>query len=251
MDTVNTTPPAQGAAAPRVRIRVWDLPTRMVHWALVAAVATAVATGQVGGAWMALHQVAGLAIAGLVVFRILWGFVGSTHARFASFVPTPAALVAYLRGRWRGLGHNPLGALSVLGLLVLLGAQAGTGLFSNNDIDFTGPWAAHVSDAWSVRLTGLHHRLATALFVFAGLHVLAVVWHTVVGKDNLVKPMWTGDKEVDTGEPASPVRWPAFTLAVLAALAAVVVASGAGLRPEPPVAAVAPPQAGKEDKPGW
>ncbi|HET7867579.1 MAG TPA: cytochrome b/b6 domain-containing protein [Burkholderiaceae bacterium] len=241
MDTKDTAAPA------RLRIRVWDLPTRVVHWALVAAVATAVITGNLGGAWMVLHQAAGLAVAGLVVFRIVWGFVGSTHARFASFVPGPATLVAYWRGRWRGLGHNPLGALSVLGLLALLGAQVGTGLFSNNDIDFAGPWAVQVPDVWSTRLTGLHLRLANALYILVGLHVLAIVWHAVVKKDNLVKPMWTGDKEADAGEPARPVGWPVFALALGSALAAVVIVSGAG----GPAMAPAPPQAVKEAKPGW
>ena len=133
----------------------------------------------------------------------------------------------------------------MLALLALLAAQVGTGLFSNNDIDFTGPWAAWVSDAWSARLTGWHHRLADALLILIGLHLLAIAWHAWVKKDNLVKPMWTGDKELEAGraEPARLARWPTLAVALLAAVAAVVVASG------PATPAPASPE--KRAAPGW
>src|SRR5690242_11835829 len=102
-------------AAPRKdRVYVWDLPTRVVHWSLAAAVGFAFVTGFIGGNLMELHGKAGIAIAGLVVFRLIWGIAGSTYARFASFVRGPAAVRAVLRGEWQGIGHNPLGALSVL-----------------------------------------------------------------------------------------------------------------------------------------
>ena len=106
-------------------VRVWDLPLRLFHWLLAAAVIAAMLTGQVGGNLMVWHGRLGILIAGLLGFRLAWGIVGSTHSRFASFVRGPAAIIAYLRGHWHGLGHNPLGALSVLGLLTVLGLQAG------------------------------------------------------------------------------------------------------------------------------
>ncbi len=189
-----TTPTTNAA---RSRVRVWDVPTRAFHWALAAAVLTAIVSGRMGGEWMRLHGLAGMTIGGLVVFRLVWGFVGSTHARFANFIPTPRTLKAYWQGRWQGLGHNPLGALSVVAMLALLATQAATGLFSNDEISYTGPLAAWVSDELSLRLSGLHHRIANALFVLIALHLLAIVFHVAFKRDKLIRPMLTGYKEVD------------------------------------------------------
>lgn len=244
-----TTDGVPAPAAARKRIRVWDLPTRVFHWSLVAAVLTAVITAQVGGAWMRVHGIAGLSIAGLVVFRLVWGFIGSTHARFLSFAPTPKKLVAYVRGRWRGVGHNPLGALSVLALLALLGTQATTGLFSNDDISFSGPLVSLVSDSLSARLTGWHHQIADVLLILIGLHVVAIVFYTWFKKDKLIGPMVSGYKDAETDAPAHQGGgWIAFTLALTAAFAAVYLASGAAL-PREPVAATAP--AVKPASPAW
>lgn len=104
------------------RIQLWDLPTRLFHWSLALLVFGAILTGKIGGGAMVWHGRIGIALVGLLVFRLIWGFVGWTYARFAQFMPTPASLSAYLRGQWRGLGHNPFGAISVLGLLALLAA---------------------------------------------------------------------------------------------------------------------------------
>ncbi len=245
--------PAAGAA--RVRIRLWDGPTRLFHWSLVLAVSTAVITGQIGGDWMRIHGWAGLSIIGLVVFRLVWGFVGSTHSRFASFVAAPRRVVAYLRGRWQGVGHNPLGALSVLALLGLLAAQALTGLFSNDDIAFTGPLAARVSDELSARLTGWHHQLANVLLALIGLHLLAVLFYVLIRKDQIIRPMLTGDKEVSATEPVQPTRqagWVSFAIALVLALGAVYLASGAVDRPASPAAAApAEAPAPKAVAPAW
>lgn len=220
-------PSAAGNAAPwRQRILVWDLPTRIFHWSLVAAVAVAIVTGEIGGDWMALHGKAGLSIVGLVTFRLVWGLVGATHARFVNFAPTPSSLRAYLRGRWDGHGHNPLGALSVYALLALLAAQAGTGLFGFDEISFSGPLAALVEEATSLRLTGWHRQLAYLLFALLALHVLAIVAYLVLKKDNLVKPMVTGWKEVRTGVSARQGSWQALALSLAAGAVAVYFASG-------------------------
>lgn len=210
----------------RTRIRLWDLPVRIVHWSLVLAVGTAVITGELGGNWMALHGKAGLTIVGLVVFRLVWGLIGSTHARFLRFAPTPGKLKAYLRGQWRGVGHNPLGALSVLALLGLLALQGATGLFSNDDIAFSGPLFNLVDDALASRLTGIHKQAANVLLVLLGLHVAAIGFYVAFGKDNLVKPMVTGWKEVDAGESAAKGGPVAFIVALSIALAAVYAVSG-------------------------
>ncbi|RZL02714.1 MAG: cytochrome B [Rubrivivax sp.] len=243
-------PATDRASAPRshkaatTRIKLWDLPVRVFHWSLVAAVTTVIVTGKIGGDMMEWHGKAGLAIVGLVAFRLSWGFLGSTHARFTSFVPSPARILNYLRGQWRGVGHNPLGALSVLALLVVLGVQAGTGLFSNDDIAFAGPLINLVDEDVSHWLTGWHHKLVNMIFALLGLHVAAIVYYVKFKKDNLVKPMVTGWKEVDPKDlattkmrQAGPV---AFVVSVLIAAAAVYGAQGAWIQTAKPAAAPAP-----------
>ncbi|MFS2007219.1 cytochrome b/b6 domain-containing protein [Duganella sp. CT11-25] len=217
--------PALAAVAPK-RIWVWDLPTRIFHWSLVAAVAVAIVSGEIGGDWMEVHGKAGLAIVGLVTFRLVWGVAGSTHARFLNFAPTPSRLRAYLRGRWKGHGHNPLGAVSVFALLALLAAQLGTGLVGTDEISFTGPLAALVEEGTSLRLTGLHKQLTWVLFALLAVHVLAILVYLAFKKDNLVKPMVTGWKEVRSGESAARGSWTALVLAIAAAATAVYFASG-------------------------
>ncbi len=215
------------------RFRLWDLPTRLFHWLLVAAVAAAVITGQLGGGLMVWHGRLGIAICGLLAFRLVWGFAGSTYARFAQFFPTPGKLRAYLAGQWQGEGHNPLGALSVFGLLGLLTAQVMTGLVANDDIAFNGPLLDLVGRDWSNRLTGLHHLLADGLIALVVLHVAAIVYYRRVRQKNLLKPMLTGWQEGE-GESARGGSLVALLFALLLAGAAVYAASGAWLPPPPP-----------------
>ncbi len=229
-EEVQSAAAAVAAAVPaRKRILVWDLPTRVFHWSLVLAVTVAVVSGEVGGDWMEVHGKAGLAILGLVAFRLAWGFAGSTHARFLSFLPTATKLRAYLRGRWKGQGHNPLGALSVFALLGLLGTQAATGLFGNDEISFTGPLFALVEEGLANRLTGLHKQLAYVLLAVMVVHIVAILVYLLIKKDNLVKPMVTGWKEVRASAGASATRgsWPALLLSIAFAVAVVACASGA------------------------
>ncbi|CAN7267914.1 cytochrome b/b6 domain-containing protein [Pseudoduganella sp. LjRoot289] len=215
---------------PLKRIRVWDLPTRLFHWSLVLAVSVAVGTGLIGGDLMPVHGYAGLAIVGLVAFRLVWGVAGSAHARFLNFAPTPARLRAYFSGSWQGHGHNPVGALSVFALLVLLAAQAVTGLLGNDEISFAGPLARLVEESTSLRLTGLHQQLAYVLLGFMALHVAAVLAYLAVRKTNLVKPMVTGWKEVPGTAGGHGVRagWPALAAGLAIAGLATYYASGAG-----------------------
>jgi cytochrome b len=213
---------------PPTRIHLWDLPIRIFHWSLVLAVITAIATAKIGGNWMELHGRAGLVIIGLLAFRLTWGVVGSTHARFRNFAPTPAKIRTYLKGQWQGVGHNPLGALSVFALLGLLAAQAATGLFANDDIAFNGPLFALVDKALSDRLTGWHHQLSNFLLILMGLHVAAVFFYVWFKKNNLVKPMLTGWKDVQSGESATRGSLIALISSVLIAVAVVYGASSAG-----------------------
>jgi cytochrome b len=252
--------PAAVPASNVTRIRLWDLPVRIFHWSLVIAVLVAFVTAKLGGDWMDWHGRAGLAITGLVTFRIVWGVVGSTHARFLSFAPTPSRLRAYLTGRWHGIGHNPLGALSVFGLLGLLAVQAGTGLFSNDDIAFDGPLSGLIEKARSDSLTGLHHQLSDVLLVLLGLHVVAIAFYLVVKKHNLVKPMVTGWKHAQGRSVPVPVPKTrsgsplGLAIALLAAVAVTYAASGKLLgKPPAPAAAPAtsPPPTSYSSTPGW
>jgi len=223
---------AQSTAAQpaTVRIRLWDLPIRLFHWSLALLVLAAFVTAKVGGPWMEWHGRAGIAIAGLIAFRLVWGLVGSTHARFASFAPTPGRLRSYVTGKWQGVGHNPLGALSVFGLLGLLAVQVGTGLVGNDDIDFNGPLSGLVAKERSDSLTGLHHQLSNVLLVLIGLHVAAILFYAVVKRTNLVKPMLTGWKEAKAVHPVRSGSVVGLIAAILAAFGAMFVASGELLR---------------------
>ena len=225
------------------KFRLWDLPTRFFHWALVVAVVAAIVSGQLGGNLIDWHGRIGLFIVGLLAFRLVWGVVGSTYARFLQFLPTPGKIAAYLRGEWHGAGHNPLGALSVFGFLALLTVQAGSGLFANDDIAFAGPLFDLVGKNLSNRLTGIHYQVANAIYLLITLHVAAIAFYGRVRKKDLVKPMLTGWKD-GAGESATGGGALALVLALAVAGAAVYGASGAWLPAPPP-----PPPAA--DTPNW
>lgn len=235
-------PPPAG----KQRVYVWDIPTRLFHWALVLLVVGAFVTQEIGGNAMIWHGRIGLTILGLLVFRIVWGFVGSTYARFASFVRGPATIRDYLSGRWHGLGHNPLGALSVLALLATLSWFAATGLFANDDIAFEGPLYALAGKALSDKLTTLHKFAEPVLILLVLAHIGAIMFYAHVKKDNLVKPMLTGWKDTNEGENARGGGLIAFVVAAIIAACAVAAASGAFLPPPPP-----PPPATPNAGPNW
>ncbi len=182
------------------RIRVWDLPTRFFHWALVACVVTLVVTGNIGGNLMTWHMRAGYAVLVLLAFRLVWGAVGGYWSRFSTFVPTPARLWAYLKGSPTGspvLGHNPLGSLSVLAMLTVLGVQVATGLVSDDEIAFSGPLITFVSGATSALATTYHKQYGKLLLLaLVVLHICAIVYYQRVKKQRLVAAMLSGDHEV-------------------------------------------------------
>jgi len=186
------------------KILVWDLPLRLFHWLLVLLVVVSVVSAKIGGNAMQIHLLSGYTVFTLVLFRILWGFLGGAHARFASFVRGPAAVISYLRALPRHqagqhLGHNPAGAWSVIIMLIALLVQAGTGLFSNDDIATEGPLAKLVSKALSDRITGAHHLNVKLLYALIALHLSAVAYYLIYKRENLIKPMLTGFKNSATG----------------------------------------------------
>ncbi|NLF54906.1 MAG: cytochrome B [Thauera phenolivorans] len=217
-------------------VRVWDLPTRAFHWLLAILVVVAYVTAQIGGNLIEWHGRVGIAIVGLLCFRLVWGVIGSTYARFADFVPGPAHLWAHLRGEWSGLGHNPLGALSVLALLGVMIYQAVTGLFSNDDIAFSGPLRELVSADTSNWLSGLHRQNYWPIVILVGLHVSAVLFYALVKKDNLVGPMITGHKQVADAhaKPAQGGGVGVFLIALAITAVVLYFATGSFIEPPPP-----------------
>lgn len=190
-------------------VRVWDLPTRVFHWVLALCVIGSVVSAKIGGNAIEWHMRLGYAIFALLAFRILWGLVGGRWSRFAAFVYAPGTLLRYLRGASRpdehhDVGHSPLGALSVFALLAVLAAQVGTGLFADDEIATTGPLNKFVAGSTGLALTGWHKGWGETLVIaLALLHVAAVLVYLVAKKRNLVRPMWTGDKALPDGVPAS------------------------------------------------
>ncbi|NCA70619.1 MAG: cytochrome B [Sphingobacteriia bacterium] len=217
------------------RILVWDLPTRLFHWLLALSILAAFATGLLGGNLMAWHGRIGLFVLGLLAFRLTWGLIGSTYARFGQFIKGPRAVLAYLRGQWQGIGHSPLAALSVVGLLGLVSLQIITGLAANDDIAFRGPLFALVAKSTSDWLTGLHRQLIWLLGALIAAHLAAVLFYRFVRKDDLIKPMISGYRRVTDPRlvAARGGGWLAFAIAILVAIAVVWIGNG-GLIPPPP-----------------
>ncbi len=182
-----------------VSVRVWDWPVRAFHWAVVGLAAASLVSVRIGGDAMDWHLRAGYALLALVLFRILWGFAGSRHARFASFVTGPRAVLAYLtairrRSKPVYAGHNPLGGWSVVALLLMLLLQGASGLFANNDVAVEGPLAKLVSKDLSDAISSLHRRSAWLFWGLACIHVAAVLYYLFALRENLIRPMINGRK---------------------------------------------------------
>ncbi len=181
-------------------VRVWDLPTRLFHWLLLGLVVALVTTGQLGGGWMDWHARCGYGVFTLLLFRLVWGVVGGHHSRFAHFVPSLSRLRDALSRAWRGphvsaVGHNPLGALSVLALLLVLGLQVASGLVSDDEIAFSGPLSTQLSADWVSLATWYHKVVGKRLLIgVVVLHMLAIVYHRLRFGERLVTPMVHGDK---------------------------------------------------------
>jgi cytochrome b len=184
-------------------IRVWDLPIRLFHWLLVLCITGSLISVNLGGNAIEWHAYFGYSILCLLIFRIIWGFVGSKHARFISFFPTRAAIVGYLQGKSpRFLGHNPIGALSVFALLFVLTVQATTGLFVDDEISFQGPLAKYVPNAVVSFLSEIHEGNQVVIYTLIAIHIAAIWFYKKYKGENLIKPMISGDKEIDPSEEA-------------------------------------------------
>ena len=190
-------------------IRVWDLPTRLFHALLIVCVAGLVITGEIGDDAMRLHFLFGYGVLTLILFRLVWGFVGGHWSRFVNFVPTPTQLRTYVQAlRTRSappsVGHNPLGALSVLAMLAMLAIQVFSGFISDDEIAATGPWTSLVPNAWIELATEYHSEIGKSiLIVLVILHVASVLYYKRFKNDDLLTPMIKGDKQEPASTPAS------------------------------------------------
>jgi cytochrome b len=194
--------PIPGADGSGAEVKVWDPFVRVFHWVTVACVAVAAITTE--PRW--LHEGAGYIVLPLVVARILWGFVGSRHARFTDFVTRPATIRAYLRdlraGRARRyIGHNPAGGAMVVLLMTMLVLVAGSGALQETDMFFGVEWVSNV-----------HAALANLMLWMVGAHIVGAIVSSVLHRENLVRAMFTGRKpavlpskhEFETGAAAGP-----------------------------------------------
>lgn len=214
-------------------IRVWDLPTRIFHWSLLAAFVGAYLTGDVFDL-LEPHQWIGLAMLFLLSFRLVWGFIGSTTARFSQFVRGKAAVSDYLNGRWQGVGHNPLGGWSVMAMLALLVAMTVTGLFANNNADFTAPLTFLVSDDVSSLLTSAHHLLFKLLLLVVAVHIGAIFFYKIVLAKDLVTPMIKGDAPAESDQDASTQGGGIIAVMVACVIAVLAVWGASGVWYQPP-----------------
>ena len=220
---------------------VWDLPLRLFHWLLLLCIMglyiTAHAdadwlqwlTGRFDVTWMQWHFRCGYGVIGLLLFRLIWGFVGPKHARFAHFLPSPRQLFEYVktlaqRDSKPSIGHNPVGALMVLVLLAMVGVQAGSGLFTSDDIVWAGPFFPAVSVAFSSAAGSLHHNNFAWLQWLIVAHVAAIVFYAIWKRQRLVPPMVHGYKSADVvpAEQAISSSRLALALVLVVAISALV-----------------------------
>jgi cytochrome b len=207
-----------------VEHRVWDVPVRVFHWTLVLAIVAAFVTNRLGVAYFQYHVWCGYLVLVLILFRIVWGLVGTKHALFSNFVRGPKATVRYaakfIRGRREHYaGHNPLGAWMIVTLLGMLGIQALLGLVADDEIFNTGPLSGYVSHEVSLRLTSIHRIMFYWIAAAIAIHILAVLAHTFLAQENLIRAMLTGHKSAPSATSRDHIHTSRTWLAVLVTIA--------------------------------
>jgi cytochrome b len=205
-------------------MRVWDLPTRLFHWLLVLLIPASYVTAKLNK--MDLHMALGHAMLALLLFRWMWGVVGSDTAKFAGFLASPLAAFRHLarigkREPDMEVGHNAAGGWMVLAMLVLLSAHVGAGLCASDGGGSEGPLAKYVGNAWSNRLSQMHEITFKLILVAIAVHVLAISAYAVLKRQNLVRPMISGKKRLPAATPAPRQVGPVMAIAILVAAAAV------------------------------
>ena len=177
---------------------IWDLPLRIFHWSFAATILGSWYTAEQGDDLIDIHMQLGFVALALIVFRILWGVVGPKHARFAQFIPSPKRLINYVRNpNSKTPGHNPMGALMVVLMIVLISLQAVSGLFINDDVYSSGPYYGSISNDLEKIMLFIHHNVFDFMIAAIVLHIAAITFYWRVKKDNLVVPMITGKKTAE------------------------------------------------------
>ena len=191
------------------KIKVWDLPTRLFHWLLVISMAITMILIHIDGLWIDWHARLGYLILALMTFRWLWGYWGSQYARFSQFLKSPQETYQYIQQKDPATkpGHNPLGAWSVMALLLSITIQALTGLFMTDEIAFNGPLYAYVSSIWVDYFIWVHHQNQYVLMSLIALHLGAIFYYQVIRKKDLIGPMRHGYQEVDERHLAADDHW--------------------------------------------
>lgn len=216
------------ATAGEVEIRLWDRPVRLIHWSFVLLIPALWASAEFGQ--MQIHRLLGYGALFLLLFRLYWGVVGSATARFSSFVRGPATILRYVRTGVAAVGHNPLGAISVIALLGVLGLQIGLGLIAQDtDGEFAGPLARLVSYETSRAAGDWHEVVFNVVLALIVLHIAAILFYLLVKRDNLVRAMLTGRRPMPaaTMQPAIAPASRAIIGVVLSAAVTLWAASGA------------------------
>ena len=191
-------------------VKVWDIVVRCFHWALVSLFAFSFISGENG--WIDWHSYSGYTITSLIGLRLIWGIVGTKHARFQSFVCSPKTALSYMKSIIRGhperyLGHNPAGAWMILALLTCLTLSVTTGMVALAVEEFSGPMLGMVlgmNDHVAEAIAAAHEFFTHLMLVLIGLHVAGVILASVQHRENLVRAMWTGRKKVDPEHKSTP-----------------------------------------------
>ena len=215
----------------QVEVLVWDLPTRIFHWALVLFVCVNLfLVDPEGGLTTIVHFVSGFIIAGLLLFRVVWGFVGSLHSRFADFIYRPKSTIEYARLLFRRrpprmLGHNPLGGWMIIALLGVLVAMVGTGLFSSSR-RAAGPLAHYLTAAQSANARLAHSIFSNVLIALIIGHLAGIAFDWLITREYLVRAMFSGRKAVEQNAGAASKEiapiWRAIVIALVASVIVVV-----------------------------
>lgn len=185
------------------KLRIWDLPTRLFHWGLALAVFGAIITDLLDE--IIWHSYCGYTALVLLIFRLIWGLIGPYHARFITFIPSSASLKAFFNhSSHTTLGHNPLGALSVMAMLGIVLVQSVSGLFTDDEITFAGPMAKYVGESTVKLMNSIHANNHVLVYGIVALHLLAILYYQIIKKNNLLGPMLHGDKDIIKDEKNLP-----------------------------------------------
>ena len=184
---------------------VWDIPVRLFHWLLVLCLFGQWLTAEVLEDAMDIHFYIGYFALGLIIFRLIWGFVGTKYAKFNSFISGPKAMLTYIQSLKSkqhvfSIGHNSVGGLILPAVIILVGLQAISGLFTTDDIVYSGPYYASAGTELQQWMQWLHHNIFDILLAIIGLHLVAIGWYLVFLKHNLIRPMLDGKKAITEKE---------------------------------------------------